>query len=162
MPWAPVQKPKKVTKPKRPAPAGSAGSVIDAFNQGTRCRGIARGAWLPQAWEEVAVSGEQHRLCRASQSARGGCIHTIAQTLANGHQNDAFDVFHPDHNGNQGEAVKAAARLLGIERESGPQCSRALEQFDQMLSGDEPPPTRPSSFPAPIGRRRGCRRRRRR
>ncbi|MGP3622167.1 DNA primase, partial [Pseudomonas aeruginosa] len=32
-PWAPVQKPKKVTKPKRLAPAGSAGSVIDAFNR---------------------------------------------------------------------------------------------------------------------------------
>ncbi|HCF1981687.1 TPA: DNA primase, partial [Pseudomonas aeruginosa] len=69
--------------------------------------------------------------------------------LANGHQNDAFDVFCIlDHNGNQGEAVKAAARLLGIERESrAPSVREALEQFDQMLSGDEPPPSPAKQLP---------------
>ncbi|KSN90705.1 bifunctional DNA primase/polymerase [Pseudomonas aeruginosa] len=148
-PWAPVQKPKKVTKPKRLAPAGSAGSVIDAFNRAHDVEALLEAHGYLKRGKKWLCPQSSTGLPGVTVSVGRVYSHHSSDPLANGHQNDAFDVFCIlDHNGNQGEAVKAAARLLGIERESwAPSVREALEQFDQMLSGDEPPPSPAKQLP---------------
>ncbi|WP_373995938.1 hypothetical protein [Pseudomonas aeruginosa] len=119
-----MQKPKKVTKPKRLAPAGSAGSVIDAFNRAHDVEALLEAHGYLKRGKKWLCPQSSTGLPGVTVS-EGGCIHTMAQTLANGHQNDAFDVFCIlDHNGNQGEAVKAAARTGHRARVQGTQCSR--------------------------------------
>lgn len=122
-PWAikPAAPAPKITK--RPAPAtGNRPSVIDEFN---RCHDvqellrthgyIKRGSkWLyPQSstgLPGVTISEE-----------RKVYSHHGADPLANGHQNDAFEVFCLlEHGGDQSKAVKDAARMLGMQRSSRP------------------------------------------
>ena len=122
-PWAPKapaqQKPAKAKAKAKPrAASGDSGSVIEAFNRAHDVEQL------------LSAHGYIKRglkwLCPQSSSGLPGVTvneegkvysHHGSDPLANGHQNDAFDVFCLlDHNGNQGDAIKAAARMLGIER----------------------------------------------
>jgi len=122
-PWAPKPKrpPAKVIK--RPPPAaGKPPSVIDEFNRShhveelLRAHGyIKRGAkWLyPQS--STGLPG-------VTVSDDGKVYsHHAADPLANGHQNDAFEVFCLlEHDGDQSKAVKDAARMLGMQHSARP------------------------------------------
>ncbi|TLX65088.1 DNA primase [Stutzerimonas nosocomialis] len=124
-PWAPVaaNPPAKVKKSSPPRKeGGDHPSVIDAFNRATdietllqRHGYIKRGRkWLaPQSstgLPGVSVVDEQGEQRLYS--------HHGSDPLANGHMNDAFDVFCIlEHNGDTGVAIKAAARELGMEPE---------------------------------------------
>lgn len=128
-PWAPAatKPPAKVKKSSPPRlPAGEHPSVIDSFNRATDIESllqrhgyIKRGRkWLaPQSstgLPGVNVVDEQGEQRLYS--------HHGSDPLANGHMNDAFDVFCIlEHNGDTSAAIKAAARSLGIEhKRSGP------------------------------------------
>lgn len=122
-PWAPAAT-KPAAKVKKSSPprkeAGDHPSVIDSFNRATdietllqRHGYIKRGRkWLaPQSstgLPGVSVVDEQGEQRLYS--------HHGSDPLANGHMNDAFDVFCIlEHNGDTGAAIKAAARELGME-----------------------------------------------
>ncbi|VVM93479.1 hypothetical protein PS673_02911 [Pseudomonas fluorescens] len=121
-PWAikPTTPPAKVAK--RPAAAvGQRPSVIDEFN---RCHDI----------EELLRShgyikrGSKWLYPQSSTGLPGVTIsegkvysHHGADPLANGHQNDAFEVFCLlEHGGDQSKAVKDAARMMGMQHSSRP------------------------------------------
>ncbi|KAJ17045.1 DUF5906 domain-containing protein [Pseudomonas aeruginosa] len=120
-PWAPKAAPKKPTKakPKPAAPAGSSRSVIDAFNQAHDVESLLAAHGYIQRGTKWLCPHSSTGLPGVTISEGKVYSHHGSDPLGNGHQNDAFDVFCIlDHNGNDREAVKAAARLLGIERES--------------------------------------------
>ncbi|KPC06872.1 Bifunctional DNA primase/polymerase [Pseudomonas amygdali pv. lachrymans] len=118
-PWLPKDaKPTGKQKPKpKPAPAGGKRpSVIDEFNNCHDVEEILRshgytkrgGKWLyPQS--STGLPG--------ITVAEGKVYsHHAADPLANGHQNDAFEVFCLlEHGGDQSKAVKEAARMLGMQ-----------------------------------------------
>lgn len=121
-PWAPKPKAPARPKAKPPAPAGSTGSVIEQFNRAHDVESLLQAHGYSQRGRKW--------LCPHSSTGMPGVTishdgvearvysHHASDPLANGHQNDAFDVYCLlEHGGNQGDAVKAAARLLGIERE---------------------------------------------
>ncbi len=118
-PWLPKDaKPtvKQKPKPKRAPVAGNRPSVIDEFNNCHDVEEILRshgytkrgGKWLyPQS--STGLPG--------ITVAEGKVYsHHAADPLANGHQNDAFEVFCLlEHGGDQSKAVKDAARMLGMQ-----------------------------------------------
>ncbi|PMV85523.1 MULTISPECIES: DUF5906 domain-containing protein [unclassified Pseudomonas] len=121
-PWAikATAPPAKATK--RPLTVvGKQPSVIDEFNRChdveelLRAHGyIKRGSkWLyPQS--STGLPGVT--ICEGKVYSHHG-----ADPLANGHQNDAFEVFCLlEHGGDQSKAVKDAARMLGMQRPSRP------------------------------------------
>lgn len=133
-PWRPVPK-KAAKKPaeKRKATGGGA-SVIAQFNQAHDVE------HLLEAHGYERKGGKY--LCPHSSTGLPGITvkegrvysHHASDPLANGHQNDAFDVFCIlEHGGDQGAAVKAAARILGIEHSSSPR------QPEPPPLGDLPP-----------------------
>jgi len=141
-PWAPAAT-KPPAKVKRNAPprkeAGDQPSVIDAFNRATdietllqRHGYIKRGRkWLaPQSstgLPGVSVVDEQGEQRLYS--------HHGSDPLANGHMNDAFEVFCIlEHNGETVAAIKAAARELGMEPAKRPQSKAPAAPMD-----DAPP-----------------------
>ncbi|MEZ0509511.1 bifunctional DNA primase/polymerase [Pseudomonas sp. Env-44] len=118
-PWAP--KPKKpAAKPiKRAPPADGKPSVIDEFN---RCHDVEE---LLRAHDYIK-RGNKWLYPHSSTGLPGVTVtdrkvysHHGADPLANGHQNDAFEVFCLlDHDGDQSKAVKDAARMLGMQHSS--------------------------------------------
>ena len=121
-PWAIKATAPPVKVNKRSAPAvGKQPSVIDEFN---RCHDI----------EELLRThgyikrGSKWLYPQSSTGLPGVTIsegkvysHHGADPLANGHQNDAFEVFCLlEHGGDQSKAVKDAARMLGMQRSSRP------------------------------------------
>ncbi|MCQ9393302.1 bifunctional DNA primase/polymerase [Pseudomonas viridiflava] len=118
-PWLPKDtKPagKQKSKPKPAPAAGNRPSVIDEFNnchdieEMLRAHGYIKrgGKWLyPQS--STGLPGVT--------VAEGKVYsHHAADPLANGHQNDAFEVFCLlEHGGDQSRAVKEAARMLGMQ-----------------------------------------------
>jgi len=153
-PWAPAAT-KPPAKVKRNAPpskeAGDQPSVIDAFNRATdiemllqRHGYIKRGRkWLaPQSstgLPGVSVVDEQGEQRLYS--------HHGSDPLANGHMNDAFEVFCIlEHNGEAVAAIKAAARELGMEHK------RAAPRPPEPPSiGDLPPSPSDDEAPEPAG-----------
>ncbi|WP_282410678.1 DUF5906 domain-containing protein [Pseudomonas sp. PS02303] len=129
----------KVAKRIVPA-AGKQPSVIDEFN---RCHDVEE---LLRAHGYIK-RGSKWLYPQSSTGLPGVTIsdgkvysHHGADPLANGHQNDAFEVFCLlEHGGDQSKAVKDAARMLGMQRSSRPDPS------------DLPPtPSADSSVPSPI------------
>ncbi len=120
-PWAP--KPKKLAaKPIKRAPAADGKpSVIDEFN---RCHDVEE---LLRAHDYIK-RGNKWLYPHSSTGLPGVTVtdrkvysHHGADPLANGHQNDAFEVFCLlDHDGDQSRAVKEAARMLGMQHASRP------------------------------------------
>lgn len=121
-PWRPkAAQPaaKKATKPV--AQQGDRPSVIDAFNQAHDVESLL-------AAHGYAKKGRKW-LCPHSSSGLPGITitdgrvysHHGSDPLANGHQNDAFDVFCLlEHNGDQRAATKAAAKVLGLDTQPAP------------------------------------------
>ncbi|MFR0674624.1 bifunctional DNA primase/polymerase [Enterobacterales bacterium AW_CKDN230030176-1A_HGKHYDSX7] len=112
--------------------------VIPEFN---RCHDIAT---LIEAHGYKRIGGKW--LCPHSSSGDPGVTisegklysHHSSDPLANGHKNDAFDVFCIlEHGGNQREATKAAARLLGLDAKSRPPAPPPLGELPQTPSANE-------------------------
>lgn len=116
-PWAPQPEQAPVRSAPPRTATGNQPSVIDAFN----------------SWQDVQqllkANGYQKRgskwLCPQSSTGLPGVTisedgrvysHHGSDPLANGHQNDPFDVFCIlEHRGDVPSAIKAAARLMGME-----------------------------------------------
>ncbi|MDM9555641.1 bifunctional DNA primase/polymerase [Pseudomonas asiatica] len=65
--------------------------------------------------------------------------HHTSDPLANGHKNDAFDVFCIlEHDGDQKAATRAAARILGIDAKSRPLAPPPLGELPRAPSVVEP------------------------
>lgn len=65
--------------------------------------------------------------------------HHSSDPLANGHKNDAFDVYCIlVHDGNQREATKAAARMLGLDAKSRPPAPPPIGELPRTPSANEP------------------------
>ncbi|MGR3893588.1 DUF5906 domain-containing protein [Pseudomonas sp. 1176_21] len=117
-PWAPKSTRPAATAPKRAAVGGTQlPKVIDEFN---RCHDL-----------EALIANHGYTkhggkwLCPQSSSGLPGVTitdgklysHHSTDPLANGHKNDAFDVYCIlEHGGDTSAATKAAARLLGIDK----------------------------------------------
>ena len=144
-PWAPkAQQPAAVKKPARPAQQGGGDlpKVIDAFNNANQAESL------------LAAHGYQRRgkkwLCPQSSTGLPGVTisedgrvysHHGSDPLANGHQNDAFDVFCIlEHNGDVPAAIKAAAKALGIEAPARQRAARpdAADLPPAPSAGDAP------------------------
>lgn len=133
-PWAikATALPAKVAK-RTILPTGQSPSVIDEFNRSHDVEEllcahgyIKRGSkWLyPQS--STGLPGV--KICEGKVYSHHG-----ADPLANGHQNDAFEVFCLlEHGGDQSKAVKDAARMLGMQHSARPH-SRS---FPSTPSGD--------------------------
>lgn len=65
--------------------------------------------------------------------------HHSSDPLATGHKNDAFDVYCIlVHDGNQREATKAAARMLGLDAKSRPPAPPPIGELPRTPSANEP------------------------
>lgn len=118
-PWAIELKKPEAKSIKRPLASAGKPSVIDEFN---RCHDV----------EELLRThgyikrGSKWLYPQSSTGLPGITItdgklysHHGADPLANGHQNDAFEVYCLlEHNGEQSKAVKEAARVLGMQHSS--------------------------------------------
>jgi putative DNA primase/helicase len=121
-PWAikPAASAPKAVKRSAPA-AGKSPSVIDEFN---RCHDVEE---LLRAHAYIK-RGSKWLYPQSSTGLPGVTIsdgkvysHHGADPLANGHQNDAFEVFCLlEHGGDQSKAVKDAARMLGMQHSARP------------------------------------------
>ncbi|MBD8791192.1 bifunctional DNA primase/polymerase [Pseudomonas syringae] len=139
-PWAP--KPKlSPAKPKRvSAPAGNRPSVIDEFNRCHDVTELLRANGYVQKGSKWLYPGSSTGLPGITVDADEGRIysHHAADPLANGHRNDAFEVFCLlEHSGDQSKAIKAAAQILGMENSR----SRPPEPSPAPSSESEPAST---------------------
>ncbi|AFK70869.1 DNA primase [Pseudomonas putida SJTE-1] len=156
-PWLPKALPAPRPAPARPRPvAGRSGrdlpEVIPLFNQAHDIAAL------------IEAHGYERRgdkwLCPQSSSGLAGVSiiddklfsHHSSDPLANGHKNDAFDVFRIlVHGGDQRAATKAAAQILGIDAKSGtsappplgelprtPSVTEQAEQGEVSADPDEP------------------------
>lgn len=143
-PWAPKPKlpPAKVIK-RPPSPAGKP-SVIDEFNRSHDVAELLRA-------HDYIKRGSKWLYPHSSTGMPGVTItdgkvysHHGADPLANGHQNDAFEVFCLlQHGGDQSRAVKDAARMLGMQHSSRPD-PRDLpplpsDEMSELGSADDAP-----------------------
>ncbi|WP_448645999.1 bifunctional DNA primase/polymerase [Pseudomonas mohnii] len=122
-PWAikPAAPAPKVTK--RPAPAtGNRPSVIDEFNRCHDVQELLRSHGYIKRGSKWLYPQSSTGLPGVTISEEGKVYsHHGADPLANGHQNDAFEVFCLlEHGGDQSKAVKDAARMLGMQHSSRP------------------------------------------
>lgn len=121
-PWRPVPKAKPKKEAKRPAAKpGSGASVIEAFNQAHDVESLLESHGYERRGRKYLCPQSSTGLPGITISEGKMFSHHGSDPLANGHQNDAFDVFCIlEHNGDQGAAVKAAARILGIDHKATP------------------------------------------
>jgi len=141
-PWAPkAEKPvtKSKPKPKTAQGAGNRPSVIDEFNRCHDVQEMLRAHGYTKRGSKWLYPQSSTGLPGITVSDDGKVYsHHAADPLANGHQNDAFEVFCLlEHGGDQSKAVKEAARMLGM-------------QSTRPSSSDLPPaPTAESSEQSP-------------
>ncbi|WP_449102158.1 bifunctional DNA primase/polymerase [Pseudomonas extremaustralis] len=121
-PWAPKPKTPPAKVIKRPPPAAGKPSVIEEFNRSHDVEELLRA-------HDYIKRGSKWLYPHSSTGMPGVTVsddgkvysHHGADPLANGHQNDAFEVFCLlQHGGDQSRAVKDAARLLGMQHSSRP------------------------------------------
>lgn len=152
-PWLPRAAPPARPAPTKPHPAAVRNArdlpeVIPLFNQAHDVAAL------------IEAHGYERRgdkwLCPQSSSGLAGVSiidgklfsHHSSDPLANGHKNDAFDVFCIlEHSGDQRAAIRAAAQILGIDAKSRPptppplgelpRTPSAVEQADQSEAGTE-------------------------
>lgn len=136
-PWRPKAEQPAPKKAARPAPQVSGGrpSVIDEFNRAHDVESLLTA--------HSYVKKGRKWLCPHSSTGLPGITitdgrvysHHGSDPLANGHQNDAFDVFCLlEHNGDTSAAIKGAARMLGMEHKSS-----APRPPEPSPEGDLPP-----------------------
>jgi putative DNA primase/helicase len=122
-PWAPqeaVPAPVKKTSP-APSSARSGPSPIDAFNQAHDVESILESHGYVRKGKRFLCPGSSTGIPGVLVS--DGHVYSLhgSDILADGHQHDAFDLFRIlEHNGDNTAALKAAAKLLGIERQARP------------------------------------------
>ena len=148
-PWAPPAPEPEAKAPPRERSEGQ--SVISAFNRAHDPAAIlAAHGYIPKGpnlWLSPSSGSGLAGVRRLSQTGRI-FSHHASDPLA-GAAHDAFSLFTVlEHNGNQREAVKAAARLLGMERERPP-----MVDMSAFLSGLATPP----EGEAPPARKQGWR-----
>lgn len=119
-PWAPkAEKPvtKSKPKPKTTQGAGNRPSVIDEFNRCHDVQEMLRAHGYTKRGSKWLYPQSSTGLPGITVSDDGKVYsHHAADPLANGHQNDAFEVFCLlEHGGDQSKAVKEAARMLGMQ-----------------------------------------------
>ncbi|KPB15772.1 Bifunctional DNA primase/polymerase [Pseudomonas syringae pv. syringae] len=118
-PWLPKDaKPAGKQKPKpKPAPAGGKRpSVIDEFNNSHDVEEILRSHGYTKRGSKWLYPQSGTGLPGITVAEGKVYSHHAADPLANGHQNDAFEVFCLlEHGGDQSKAVKDAARMLGMQ-----------------------------------------------
>lgn len=118
-PWLPKDaKPAGKQKPKpKPAPAGGKRpSVIDEFNNCHDVEEMLRSHGYTKRGSKWLYPQSSTGLPGITVAEGKVYSHHAADPLANGHQNDAFEVFCLlEHGGDQSKAVKEAARMLGMQ-----------------------------------------------
>lgn len=142
-PWAPAASklPAKVQKTSPPRKeAGDHPSVIDAFNRATDIETLLqRNGYIKRGskWLAPQSSTGMPGVCVVDEQGEQRLYsHHGSDPLANGHMNDPFDVFCIlEHNGDTGAAIKAAARVLGMEHR------RSTSRPSVPPVGDDLPPT---------------------
>jgi putative DNA primase/helicase len=149
-PWLPkVAAPAPKAKAKLASVPGNRPSVIDEFN---RCHDVTE---LLRAHSYIK-RGSKWLYPQSSTGLPGITVsddgkvfsHHGADPLANGHQNDAFDVFCLlDHGGDRSRAVKEAARMLGMQ--SSRPAANDLPPAPSVDSAEPSPPS--EAAPAPDG-----------
>ncbi len=121
-PWAikPAAAPVKVNK--RPVPVtGKSPSVIDEFNRGHDVEELLRAHGYIKRGNKWLYPQSSTGLPGVTITEGKVYSHHGADPLANGHQNDAFEVFCLlEHGGDQSKAVKDAAHMLGMQHASRP------------------------------------------
>ncbi|MDN4144953.1 bifunctional DNA primase/polymerase [Pseudomonas tohonis] len=155
-PWRPEPKrPAKKAAPKRkPAAVGSGASVIEQFNQAHDVENLLEAHGYERKGSKYLCPHSSTGLPGITVKEGRMYSHHASDPLANGHQNDAFDVFCIlEHNGDQGAAVKVAARILGIEHSSAPRQSEPPPLGDlPSVDENEGEPGQDDSLPrAPSG-----------
>ncbi len=117
-PWAPKAAPVPVraASPAR-APVGDQPSVIEAFNRAQDVESLLKAHGYERRGRKWLCPQSSTGLPGVTISDEGRVYsHHGSDPLANGHMNDPFDVFCIlEHNGDTSAAIKAAARLLGLE-----------------------------------------------
>jgi putative DNA primase/helicase len=115
-PWAPKAQKLTVKSKPRPAPSGDRPSVIDEFNRGHDVAELLRAHGYIKRGSKWLYPQSSTGLPGITISDGKVYSHHGADPLANGHQNDAFEVFCLlEHGGDQSRAVKEAARMLGMQ-----------------------------------------------
>ncbi|POG01154.1 DNA primase [Pseudomonas putida] len=143
-PWAPkpaAVAPLPATRP-RPVGVPSGNALPDVIPEFNRTCDIAS---LIESHGYKRIGGKW--LCPHSSSGDPGVTisegklysHHSSDPLANGHKNDAFDVYCIlVHDGNQREATKAAARMLGLDAKSRPPAPPPIGELPRTPSANEP------------------------
>jgi putative DNA primase/helicase len=141
-PWAPKPKKPPAKVIKRAPPAAGKPSVIDEFNRSHDVEELLRAHDYIKRGSKWLYPHSSTGLPGVTVSDDGKVYsHHGADPLANGHQNDAFEVFCLlQHGGDQSRAVKDAARLLGMQHSSRPD----PRDLPPTPSGD---PSEPSCAP---------------
>ncbi|HEY1028386.1 MAG TPA: bifunctional DNA primase/polymerase [Pseudomonas sp.] len=121
--WAPAPKerPAPKAKPSRTATTGASGStdVVGAFNQAHDVEQLLAAHGYKRRGKKWLYPGSTTGLAGVTVVEGKVYSHHGADPLANGHMNDAFDVFCLlEHDGDQKAATKAAAKALGIDHAS--------------------------------------------
>jgi len=116
-PWAPkATKPVAKAKPSPVPASGNRPSVIDEFNRGHDVEELLRAHGYIKRGSKWLYSQSSTGLPGITITDDKVYSHHGADPLANGHQNDAFEVFCLlEHGGDQSRAVKEAARMLGMQ-----------------------------------------------
>jgi len=114
-PWAQKAEPVASRKPAAAAPR-SGDSVIEAFNRATDVEQLLSAHGYKRRGKKWLYAASSTGLPGITVTEGRVYSHHAADPLANGHQNDAFDVFCLlEHGGDVSTATKAAARALGLE-----------------------------------------------
>ncbi|WP_339521793.1 bifunctional DNA primase/polymerase [Pseudomonas sp. EL_65y_Pfl2_R96] len=120
-PWAPKPKKPVAKVIKRAPPTAGKPSVIDEFNRSHDVEELLRSHDYIKRGSKWLYPHSGTGLPGVTVSDGKVYSHHGADPLANGHQNDAFEVFCLlQHGGDQSRAVKDAARLLGMQHSSRP------------------------------------------
>jgi len=138
-PWAPKpERPAQLPKRRAP-PAGERPSVIEAFNQAHDVESLLQAHGYQQRGKKWLCPQSSTGLPGITVAEGRVYSHHGSDPLANGHQNDAFDVFCLlEHGGDVGAATKAAARALGMERSSSSP-RHEVPRCDEDASENLPP-----------------------
>ncbi|MBC3479940.1 bifunctional DNA primase/polymerase [Pseudomonas sp. SWRI77] len=143
-PWIPKPAAVASLPATRPRPVGvpSGNSLPDVIPEFNRTCDIAT---LIETHGYKRIGGKW--LCPHSSSGDPGVTisegklysHHSSDPLANGHKNDAFDVYCIlVHDGNQREATKAAARMLGLDAKSRTPAPPPIGELPRTPSANEP------------------------